>query len=120
MYARISARMVPQTERERERERMKNATTADLGENVQHSKVASSKVEFDNHVSSSPASLPRSVANNLRELTWTFARLIPYVPWLCYNLLGPLQGSFGPFGPEIPKKSKKSSRGLSALGSKKG
>ena len=31
-----------------------------------------------------------------------------------YNLLGPLQGSFGPFGPEIPKKSKKSSRGLSA------
>ena len=34
-----------------------------------------------------------------------------------YNLLGPLQGSFGPFGHEIPKKSKKG--GLSALGSKK-
>ena len=36
-----------------------------------------------------------------------------------YNLLGPLQGSFGPFGPEIPKKSKKSCWGLSAPGSKK-
>ena len=39
--------------------------------------------------------------------------------FLHYNLLGPLQGSFGPFGPEIPKKSKKSCRGLSAPGSKK-
>ena len=26
---------------------------------------------------------------------------------IVYNLLAPLQGSFGPFGPEIPKKSKK-------------
>ena len=30
-----------------------------------------------------------------------------------YNLLGPLQGSFGPFGPEIPKKSKKKVAGAS-------